>query len=134
MSHSEYEYRLIQINLGHWAELIQMRSLFQPNLIQREKSKCTKNTLPKFMQVVWLIQSSTSESRLVHGRYSSRGATCRCWEQMSRSKFNQPFQAILQINLIHWIQFGSWEYSIWTGPLKLYKYLNETPRLCSNEN
>ena len=29
MSHLKYDHRLTQINLGHWAELIQMRSLFQ---------------------------------------------------------------------------------------------------------
>ena len=119
----KYEYRLTQIYLGHWAELILYSSQTK---FKGKRSKCTKNTLPKFMQVVWIMWSSAFESRLVHSHYSSRWATCRCWEQMSRSKFSQPFQAILQINLIHWIQFGSWEYSIWTGPFKFLKYLNKT--------
>ena len=40
MSHFKYDYRLTQINLGHWAELIQMRSLFQNALKMRYQSLC----------------------------------------------------------------------------------------------
>ena len=40
MSHFKYDYRLTQINLGHWAELIQMRSLFQNALKIRYQSLC----------------------------------------------------------------------------------------------
>ena len=40
MSHFKYDYRLTQINLGHWAELIQMRSLFQNALKIHYQSLC----------------------------------------------------------------------------------------------
>ena len=40
MSHLKYDYRLTQINLGHWAELIQMRSLFQNALKIHYQSLC----------------------------------------------------------------------------------------------
>ena len=40
MSHFNYDYRLTQINLGHWAELIQMRSLFQNALKIHYQSLC----------------------------------------------------------------------------------------------
>ena len=67
MSHFKYDYRLTQINLGHWAELIQMRSLFQNALRIHYQSLCKWfNRAFKILQIskrdpIVLLQTQFSE-------------------------------------------------------------------------